>query len=184
MNLDGITSASRTPLTLQEINEQNHRFWSVRSEISERRASDESLCDIALESMHSEIVRIPLRSQESFDQALADAEMAMKTFQSGFARKGGRPTRCDALQSLIEKIAVENLEVTPGQLRRELNSAPGEGTITSIDEEADVKADEPRMIHFVDEDGTPSTAPLSGLKDRLYRAKIKLASREAGSRDV
>jgi hypothetical protein len=57
MNLDGITSASRAPLTLQEINEQNHRFWSVRSEICERRASDESLCDIALESMHSEIVR-------------------------------------------------------------------------------------------------------------------------------
>jgi hypothetical protein len=175
MNLDGITSASRAPLTLQEINEQNHRFWSVRSEICERRASDESLCDIALESMHSEIVRgIPVRSQESFDQALADAEMAMKTFQSGFARKGGRPTRCDALQSLIEKIAVENLEITPGQLRRELSSAPGEGTITSIDEEADVKADEPRMIHFVDDDGTPRSAPLSGLKDRLYRAKNKI----------
>ena len=69
MNLDGMTSASRAPLTLQEINEQNHRFWSVRNEICERRASDESLCDIALESIHSEIVRgIPVRSQKSFDQ--------------------------------------------------------------------------------------------------------------------
>lgn|ERR1700732_84407 len=178
MNLDGMTPAGRASLTLREINEQNHRFWSVRSEICERRASDESLCDIALESIHSEIVRgIPVRSQKSFDQALADAEMAMKTLQSGFARKGGRPTGCDALQDVIEEIVEENPKIRLRQLRGELDGDHGAGTITSIDEEADVKADEPRMIHFVDDDGTPRTAPLSGLKDRLYRAKIKLASR-------
>jgi hypothetical protein len=178
MNLDGMTSASRAPLTLQEINEQNHRFWSVRNEIGARRMRHESLLDVAMEDIHSELIRgVSVRSQKSFDQALADAEMAMKTLQSGFARKGGRPTRCDALQGLIEEIAIENLEITPGQLRRELNGDRGAGTILSIDEESDVKADESKMIHFVDDDETPKRAPLSGLKDRLYRAKRKLASR-------
>jgi len=32
------------------------------------------------------------------------------------------------------------------------------------------------MIHFMDEDGTPKIAPISGLKDRLSRAKKKIAS--------
>jgi hypothetical protein len=138
----------------------------------------ESFLDIALEDIHSEMIRgVPVRSQKTLDQALADAEMAMKTLQSGFARKGGRPTRCDALQSLLEEIVDENPRIKLGKLRAELDSDRGAGTITSIDEDADIKADEPRMIHFVDDDETPRTAPLSGLKDRLYRAKIKLASR-------
>lgn len=178
MNLGGMRSASRAPLTLQEINEQNHRLWSVRNEIRDRRMCHESLLDIAMEDIHSEMIRgVPVRSQKSFDQALADAEMAMKTLQSGFARKGGSPPRCDALQNLIQEIAAENLEITPGQLLRELNGERGVGTISSIDVEADVKADEPKVIHFVEDDETPRTAPVSGLKDRLYRAKIKLASR-------
>jgi hypothetical protein len=178
VNSDGMNPASRGPLTLQEINEQNHRFWSVRSGICERRACDESLCDVAIESLHSEIIRgVPMMSQKSFDQALADAEMAEKTFHSAYSRKGGSAPRCDALQTLIEVIAAESPKITPGQLWRELNGDRGAGTISSIDEESDVKADEPKMIHFVDDDETPKRAPLSGLKDRLYRAKRKLASR-------
>lgn len=178
MNLDGVTPGNRAPQTLQEINEQNHRFWSVRSEICNRQISDESLFDIATENMRSEIIRgVPVRSQKSFEQALADAEMAKLTFQRAFSRKGGNAPRCDALQSLIEEILDENPKITPGQLLIALSGARGAGTITSIDKEADVKADEPRLIHFVDDDETPKPSPLSGLKDRLFRAKRKLRLR-------
>lgn len=178
MILDGMTSASSAPLTLQDVNEQNHRFWSVRNEIRDRRMSDESLLDIAMEDIRSEMLRGgPVGSQKSFDQALADAEMTMKTLQSGFARKGGSTPRSDALQNLIEEIRGENPKITQGQLLIALSGPRGEGTVTSIDKESEVKAGEPRMIHFVEENERPKRALLSGLKDRLYRAKKKIASR-------
>jgi hypothetical protein len=59
-----------------------------------------------------------------------------------------------------------------------LKDEPGSGTVASIDNESDVLADAPRMIHFAEDNGKLMTAPLSGLKDRLFRAKKKINSRQ------
>lgn len=178
MSLNGMTVASRAPLNQQELNRLNREFWLKENELREKQMSDEPLREVAERDMRSENVRgVPIKSQKPLEQALADAAEAKNIFQREFSRKGGCAPRCDALQSLIQEIVVENPRITQGQLLRELKCARWAGTIPSVDEESEVKADEPRMIHFVDDNGTPKTAPVSGLKDRLYRAKRKIASR-------
>ena len=99
--------------------------------------------------------------------------MTCSTVQSAFSRKGGRAHKCDALQDLIREIVLGQPHITAGQLLRVLRGSPGAGVVVSIDEESDVLAGEARMIHFVDDNGTSKTASISGLKDRLSRAKKK-----------
>lgn len=178
MNPDGMNPASRAPVTPQGVNRRNQEFWLMQSQLRDRRMSDELLRSFAEMDMRSESVRgVPIKSEKTLEQALADAEMAKNTFQRAFSRKGGSAPRCDALQTLIEEIAAENQKIKPGQLLIALSGPRGAGVIASVDKESDVKADEPRMIHFVEENGMPKRARLSGLKDRLFRAKKKRASR-------
>ena len=172
------SSKGKALLTTKDLNEQNRRFWQIQSDLLEKRMSDELLFDIATMDMRSETHRqIPIYSQKTLEQALADAEKVKNAFQSDFSRKGGSAHRCDALQSLIETIVVENPKITQGQLLRELRRDRAVGIVTSIDEESDTLADEAKEINFVNEDGTPKTASVSGLKDRLSRAKRQIASR-------
>jgi hypothetical protein len=175
MNLNGITIAL---LNQHEVNRLNREFWLKESERRDKRMSDELLRKRAEKDMRSESARgVPIKLQKTLEQALTDAEGSKNAFQSDFSHKGGCAPRCDALQSLIKEIVDKNSKITPGQLLRELRRVQGAGTISSIEEESDAKADEPRMIHFVEDDETPKRTPISGLKDRLYRAKRKIASR-------
>jgi len=172
------TSKDTTLLTTEGLNEQNRRFWQTQSDLLDKRMSDELLFNVATMDMRSETLRqVPIYSQKTLEQALADAERLRNAFQSDFSRKGGSAPRCDALQSLIEAIVVENPKITQGQLMRELRRDRAVGIVTSIDEKSDALADGAKEIHFVDEDGTPKAASVSGLKDRLSRAKRKIASR-------
>jgi hypothetical protein len=172
MILDGMTPAIRSPLTLQEINEQNCRFWGVRADICAKRMADESLCDFAIEYLRSDTKRgFSLRLQKSLDQALADAEMARDDFQVPFLARGGRARKCDALQRLILRIVRRKLNINNQQVLYRLKKEIGDGTIISIDGRSDVLAGGVRKIHFYDDNGTEKTARVSGLKDRLSRAK-------------
>ncbi len=171
MRLAGITFASGAPRTPQEINRRNQEFWPPQSQLRDRRMSDEVLFETATADMQSETLRVPIKCQKSLEQALADAEKSKSTFQTAFSRKGGRAPKCDPLQGLIREIVLAKPKITQGQLLRELKSNRVAGVISKIDEQSDVKADEPKMIHFVEDDGTPKTARVSGLKDRLSRAK-------------
>jgi hypothetical protein len=171
MKLNRMTSASRAPRTPQEVNRLNREFWLLQSAQRDRRMLDEVLVEIAMMNMHSVALMVPIKSQKSFELALADAEKLKNTFQSAFSRKGGKTPKCDALQNLIREIVLEKPKITREQLLRELKSNRVAGVISEIDEQSVVKADEPQMIHFVEDDGTPKIAPVSGLKDRLSRAK-------------
>jgi hypothetical protein len=166
-------------LSIADLNEQNHRFWQAESDLFNRRMSDELLFEVATTDMRSETLRrVPINSQKTMEQALADAEKTRHGFQSALARKGGKAPKPNALQNLIEEIVLKEPTITERQLYFALKAELGSGTITSIDKESDVLADEPRMIHFVEDNGKPMTAPLSVLKDRLFRAKKKINSRQ------
>jgi hypothetical protein len=172
------TSARNALLTPRMINERNRRFWRVHLKLRDERMSDNILLVIAIREMRSEIDReVSARSQKTLEQALADAEETKHTVQSNFSRKGGTTAKCDALQSLIREIVLKYPKITTRQLFHELKGARWAGTIVSIDEEDDVLADEARMIHFVNDKGRQKTSPLSGLKDRLFRARKKINSR-------
>ena len=172
----GNTQTCTALLTIEDLNEENRRFWRTQSELFDKRMSDEPLNRIAAMDLYSETLRqVPIYSQKSLEQALADAEKSKSTWQTAFSRKGGSTPRCDALQGLIEEIVRENPKITQGQLLRKLKGARGAGTVVT-GEKVDRVPDAGKWIHFVDEDGKPKKAPVSGLKDRLSRAKRKITS--------
>jgi hypothetical protein len=164
-------------LTIADINERNRQFWQVESDLLIKRIADGFLYEVARTDVCSEILRqVPIKSRKSIGQALADAEKMRHFYQSAFARKGGKAFKGDALQSVIEEIVLKNPTLTIRQLCFRLKDQIGQGTVTSIDKESDVRADEPRMIHFEEDNGKRMLASLSGLKDRLFRAKKKIKS--------
>lgn len=134
--------------------------------------SNEALYGIAKHYMYSETIRgVPIGAQTTLEQALADAEHSKQLVQRDFSRKGGKAPKSDALQDQILRRARRNPRITQEQLKEWLNSEVGEGVISTIDGESDVLAGDTRKIHFTDTDGREKTASLSGLKDRLCRAK-------------
>jgi hypothetical protein len=91
------------------------------------------------------------------------------------SRKGGKAPRKNALNDLIQELAVKYKKITTWRLLRQLTRLEGHGTIVSIDSESDVLEGDVRKIHYQEEDGTPKTASVYGLKDRLARIKRKIS---------
>ncbi len=149
----------------------------MQSKLRAEWISNEAILEIAINDVRSETSKVSIRLQKSFDQALADAEKTMAIVQSAFSRKGGKAPKRDALQAIIQEILIQKPKITAGQLVYTLKSDLGAGTVSSIDAESELRGGEPRMIHYFDDNGTPKTASLSGLKDRLSRARRKIVSR-------
>jgi hypothetical protein len=138
---------------------------------------DEALYEIAMRNLNSEYLRaVPVKSQNTLEDALAHAAESKTTVQRSFSRKGGKQAKPDALQRVIEKIVKEKPNTTGHELLRGLPDGEWAGTVTKIDKKNEVLAGV-AMIHFVEENGMPKVAPISGLKDRLSRAKKKIHSR-------
>jgi len=88
---------------------------------------------------------------------------------------GGKAKKPNALQGVIEEIVREDPNITEPQLPEKLAGDAGAGVVEKIDKPSDrVLECDPLYIHYFDEDGRPRTAPLGGLKDRLFRAKRKI----------
>jgi hypothetical protein len=163
------------PLTLRTINAWNEQFWSKQALLTEQRIADPMLYDVATRDMDSEAIRVTIRERKSLDQALADAEETVKTVsiivvaaeterRRIICRSGGLARKADTLQILIQQLVRE----TPGMSRRELwfqlKREQGRGTIMAIDG---------KEIEFLTSNGKSKSATVSGLKDRLHRAKRK-----------
>lgn len=113
--------------------------------------------------------RLPIRWQVSIYEALRDAEIAKRRFLAEQSRRAGSAEKTDALQTFIIEAVRANSSITVVQLLDKLRQAqqPG-GLIEDIDDEA---------IFFVDAKGRLKTARVTGLKDRLSRARKKLDRR-------
>jgi len=125
--------------------------------------------------MRSEAIRVAFRNQKSLDQALADAEQsaiivqrnpedAERVRRRSMSRKGGSVPKTDALQMLIQVCVREAPEINRRKLWHRLRQELGRGTITAIDAQ---------RIEFRTSNGKFKISPVSGLKDRLSRAKRK-----------
>jgi hypothetical protein len=111
---------------------------------------------------------MPLRHRATLERALEDAERIGQRFLLQQARKGGRAAKTDALQSLIERIVARRPSISAEQL---LEALRDHERIRPIQ---DIVAG---VIEFTDHNGASKSAPISGLKDRLSRAKKKIRSR-------
>ena len=115
---------------------------------------------------------VQLSVQKSFEEALADAESTQKLVLSNFSRRGGRSRKSDALQELILEIVRGHPTITRTQLLAKLKGQAGEGVVSSIDRKSDVLAGDDVNVHFFDDRANKEKiAAVSGLKDRLGRAK-------------
>lgn len=79
-------------------------------------------------------------------------------------RRASLPRKVDPLQQLIEQIVRSRPKISCKELERALRGEIGKGVIFDIDE---------TEISLIDDKRAP--VPLSGLKDRLTRAKRKIA---------
>jgi hypothetical protein len=170
---------SNDPAGLRKINEQNKEFWSNQSELTVQRMSDPTLYALAMHDMRSEAIRVSIREQKSLDQALADAEQARDSLwknpaaaererRRSLSLKGGRAFKTDALQVLIDTCVRKAPNMSQRELWHQLRKPLGLGVIKAIDNQ---------KIEFLDRDGKLKTSPVSGLKDRLSRAKSRIDSR-------
>jgi hypothetical protein len=153
--------------------------------------SDPAIYASAFSSMDSEIGRgTPVKNRMTLELALARAEedkirfhqaepereAADRAALSAFSQKGGKAPRENALHDLIQELALKFPKITVRQLLGQLELQVGQGTIVSIESKSQVLEGDVRKIHYVNEDGKPKTASVTGLKDRLSRAKAKINS--------
>jgi hypothetical protein len=172
-------------VTPASINEMNAKFWEVESKKAEQRMKDPLVRDIALARVESDFKRyIPVKYQISLELALVEAEQSKRHF----SRRGGRADKTDALQDFIIAVLRKKPNITVTQLLEKLILAaqPG-GPIEEVTDEeiAFLEQTNKRARGGAAREGqggrapresASRSAPISGLKDRLSRARKKLKS--------
>ena len=155
--------------TAADINESNRAFWARQNALMEQRMADDAVRQDALARVESESSRgVPINKQVSLVAALEEAETSKGIFLSQFAGKGGRADKPDALQELIIEYARTVPTITERELREKLTRERHPEVISDIED---------GEIDFNDRDGRSKSALVSGLKDRLSRARKKVRSR-------
>jgi hypothetical protein len=166
-------------LALANINQWNRLFWVEQSELLDRRIQDAALRQIAMDDLKSEeAMRVPVRNRKTLEHALAQAEKSRSIFQRAFSRKGGKAAKTDALQCWIMKTVRADKRISSGRLLLKIRKMAKEGhpVVFRVDRKSGLLDDQAEHIHFRD-NGRDRTSPVSGLKDRLSRAKKEILSR-------
>lgn len=158
------------PATSSQINQRNTTFWSNRQKYLDELMKDEDIVTEAYELVKSDRKRmIPAKHSFDFNAALEQSKQSMERLRKQMARKGGLAKKTDALQKLIIRFAAENPDITARKL---LSSLRKQKTLQlRVDNEASLLNGDRGMIRWAGSDGEEHRAPISGLKDRLSRAK-------------
>jgi hypothetical protein len=144
-------------------NERNKAFWDVESGKADRLQADPWVVGRVLNVLASELARdVPSYSRTDFRAALSDADAERRDVLKHQARRGGQAKKPDLLQERIVEIVRTSPKITCHELLSRLRDEAGGLVIEDIDEEE---------IWFNGRNGSSKSAPLSGLKDRLSRAK-------------
>jgi hypothetical protein len=167
------------PVTLADVNILNRIFWRKQSELLDRRMQDPDLRQTAMDDLKSEeAMMVPVKNRKSLEQALYKAEKSRNIFLRTFSRKGGRAAKTDGLRGVILEIVRAEPDIKTRQLQHKLRNLAQEGhsVVFKVDRKSDLLVDQAEQIHFRD-NGRETTSPVSGLKDRLFRAKNEILSR-------
>ena len=155
-----------------ELAETYRAFWAEEQAAAERRMEDRAVLELALSSMAAETQRqLPIRWQVSIYDALREAETAKSGILFEQSRRAGSADKTDALQAFIIDAVRANRSITLAQLLDRLRQQrqPG-GWLEDIDQET---------IWFLDGKRGSKSASVSGLKDRLCRARKKIDATES-----
>jgi hypothetical protein len=158
-------------ITPKDINKRNSEFWLAQSQLLHQRMSIPGVAEAATYIVGSDAARgVPIRWQKPFEQVVAEETMTREICLREQARKAGRARQADALQQLIRKFVNEKPKLSEPLLIHLLAGDRGAGVVISIDGPSGGLAGV-REIHWVDNKQRPRATPVSGLKDRLRRAK-------------
>jgi hypothetical protein len=117
-------------------------------------------------------------SRKSYEQGLADADYSRGVFWEDFSRRGGKVAKTDALQSWIMEAVRAERGISTHELLLKIKKLAnlGHSIFARVGRESGFSESDSDHIYF-DNNGKPKTAPVSGLKDRLSRAKKEILSR-------
>ena len=150
-----------------ELAETYRDFWTAEQAAAERRMGNPGVLELALSAMAAEMRRqLPLGWRVSIYDALREAETAKSGILFQQSRRAGSADKTDALQAFIIDAVRANRSITLAQLLDSLRQQqqPG-GWLEDIDQET---------IWFLDAKHRSKSAQVSGLKDRLCRARKKI----------
>ena len=168
-----------TKITPGDLNRINAEFWEVESKNLEERMKDPVLREAAFARLRSERMRgVTVKEQITLDGALAAEEQtALKSADhiearvvSRRARRAGSVAKVDGLQGFINSIVEKRPKITVPELLDKIRAEVGSGgPIVDLDKTS---------IWFVGAHDQSRSATISGLKDRLSRAKRKMKSKD------
>jgi hypothetical protein len=135
-------------------------------------AADPAVFETAVAIVAFALSQPPLDVGDFFNTvALKEAETLKRRFQSRLAQQGGHARKADALTLLIEKLVLTRPEISLAELMEELNKLWQRRVIV-----VDIAENE---ISYLNQGDRTKTIAISGLKDRLSRARKNRASRLA-----
>jgi len=160
-------------LTLRELNNMHRLFWQEQNELRDRRVTDPTLRQSMLTELQGYQTRgVISRYQESVEAILEKFDRARRSTLAEQASRAGRAPKADALQKYIVALVSERPGLTEHELLARLEQDQGRELVQDIEDGA---------IYFTQPDGSEigrtKKAPLTGLKDRLSRAKKQINSR-------
>lgn len=161
-------------VTVEDLNKLNRSFWVEQEREAERLQTVPLILGQVLEVLAGEVSRgVPPRSRTAWGEALRKADAFRNQVLAYQGRLGGQARQLDPLQERIVEIVRAAPNITcDGLLSCLRDEAPGL-VVGDIEEE---------KIWFNGRDGSLKSAPLSGLKDRLSRAKKRIGLALTGTR--
>lgn len=149
-----------------EINRQNAEFWAKQQARTEELMANPELADAAYKEIQDEQLRkVPVYWQRPLERVLEKLVALGAKLQSAQARKSRRLRGPDPLTEHIEAIVRRRPNITEEGLFDALEAEAG---ISELIVEIDGKS-----IIYENRHGHLKKASISGLKDRLSRAKQK-----------
>lgn len=154
-------------------------FQAMKAKHEEYFARQKRVLDENLSATTWEFLKVHLAADaelpfcfQSIDRVARTAAEGSAVWAATFARNfgaiGGRSRKTDALQELILTIVRRNLTITAPRLLEKLRDPKYRDVIVGVDDDP---SDPTSEIEFSTRRGMVRRSPISGIKDRLSRAK-------------
>lgn len=180
--------SERAPLNpaLVRLNRINENFYRKQMRAMTRRMKNEILVDLAFRQITKEAVTgMDMKRRASLESALAHPEEIHLIFLSASGRKARGVSKADALTRWIVDMVRSHPDISVGKLLQKLRKIASLGGefIRHVDDTSALLPDQIPQIHFQD-GGRLRKVRISGLKDRLSRAKNKIKHKAAQANTV
>jgi len=173
--------------TVAELNQRHREFWAQQAVLFDKRMANKAIRTAALAMIKEEELRISrFEERKSLQWALEfvahavrggleDSETVREYVVEAVvqkcqivAGKGGKAPKADALQKLIEEAVEADIDISWKALLRIFDkNKNSQRIITDVDE---------KFVCYYSK-GREKKAPISGLKDRLTRARNKIRAK-------